>query len=64
MTTTNPLPPRPPDPLEVLTFKFPRSLREEVDRAAAASGRNRTQTVLTLLRWALAHVHSSRKARR
>jgi hypothetical protein len=39
--------------LEVLSLKMPRKLRERIDAAAKTAGLNRTQTMLSLMRWAL-----------
>lgn len=39
--------------LEVLTFKVPAKLKARIDAAAKETGNNRTQTMLSLMRWAL-----------
>lgn len=39
--------------LEVLTFKVPKKLKARIDAAAKETGNNRTQTMLSLMRWAL-----------
>jgi len=47
-------------PLEVLTLKMPAKLKARVDAAAKATGNNRSQTMLALMRWALDQFEAQR----
>lgn len=40
-------------PLEMLTIKVPKKLKERIDAAAKETGNNRSQTMLSLIRWSL-----------
>lgn len=55
------LPEKPDEgPLEVITLKIPAKLKARVDAASKATGNNRTQTILALMRWALDEFETQR----
>lgn len=49
-------------PLEVITLKIPKKLKARVDAAAKATGNNRSQTILALVRWGLDQFEAQRAA--
>lgn len=49
-------------PLEVITLKIPKKLKARVDSAAKATGNNRSQTILALVRWGLDEFERQRAA--
>jgi hypothetical protein len=47
------LTPKESDETVPTSIRFPKKLLEEIDRAGASLGLNRTETILQLARWAL-----------